>query len=314
VERGEPFECRPYTEGPDRLGHLPDLSTREVNYVSWARLCVDVLDASSAWSDVVGVIGVPRSGLMVANRLALALNVPMGEPDTFRAAGFFHGGARYRDKRALPTEGRVLLLDDSTLSGRALGEAAEKLGGTLPGPFRCGSFEIIPAVFYATNPAMTSRHLRVLPSPRIFAWNWAHCHAAREFLWDFDGVICEDPKTPEDDEHRYVAELAGLRPRWVPTWPIRGIVTHRLERRRALTSVWLAAHGVEPLPPMIMRPEASAAERRAQGDQDGTWKGRVYAADKGARLFVESDLRQAARIHDVSGKPVLCPLADEFLA
>jgi hypothetical protein len=174
-------------------------------------------------------------------------------------------------------------------------------------------FHMVPAVLYTTRKDIGCHYVRHIPGHRLFAWNWLNHSALQNTLFDMDGVLCEDPEVSENGEAGYVAELATLKPLWIPKLKFSGIVTHRLEKRRKITTEWLRRHNVQ-LSSLTMRPEATCYERRAKKDQDGTWKGKVYAARPDATLFVESDLRQAKRIYEVSKKDVLCPPKDVFFS
>ena len=54
-----------------------------------------------------------------------------------------------------------------------------------------------------------------------------------------------------------------------------------------------------------MHPAKTPQERRAAKDH-AERKASEYNVDRLAQLFVESDVRQAKRIFDITGKPVLC--------
>jgi uncharacterized HAD superfamily protein len=125
---------------------------------------------------------------------------------------------------------------------------------------------------------------------------------------DIDGVVCHDPTAPEDDEQRYLADIKGARPLWIPSRPVKHFVTHRLEHRRDITKEWLHAHGIV-WSSLIMHPAKSCHERRAANNQDGTWKGHQAKA-LNVEWFIESCPNQARRIAEVSGKSVLCPATD----
>lgn len=248
--------------------------------------------------DVAAVYGVPRSGLLPATILATALGAPMFT----RSTGPL-GGSRMNWDIANLEDEPVLVVDDSAFTGRAMQEEV-KLWATWK--------KIHTVALYVTPEArdVVSLYADVVPAPRIFEWNFTHCDATEQMLWDMDGAICEDPKEWELEDHpEYARELPTLAPLYVPRRSIRGIVTNRIERHRVTTAEWLLRHGVECQddgPGLVMQPHESAEARRQDVDaRPGLFKGRVYAEDTGAALFVESDDRQARDIHAVSGKPVL---------
>lgn len=134
--------------------------------------------------------------------------------------------------------------------------------------------------------------------------------AARRSAFDIDGVLCRDPAVDEDDGgERYATFLRTAEPLLVPTAPVDRIVTSRLERDRAVTEAWLAAHGVRhrrlemlDLPTHEARLRPWVAERH---------KATALAASR-ARLFVESDPKQAKRIAALTGRAVLCLTTGDF--
>ena len=70
------------------------------------------------------------------------------------------------------------------------------------------------------------------------------------------------------------------------------------------TENWLRRHGVK-YARLIMHPAETPEARRAAHDH-AERKAAAYAKASKARLFVESDVRQARKIHEISGKSVLC--------
>jgi hypothetical protein len=58
-----------------------------------------------------------------------------------------------------------------------------------------------------------------------------------------------------------------------------------------------------------MHPAATCAERDRAGDV-ADMKGREFAKS-GCGIFIESEPRQAKHIHNISGKPVVCPATGE---
>ena len=280
-----------------------------MHFVTWAELHHDVAVFASRYRGKIdAVVGIPRSGSLIASLIALHLNIPC---DTAQALDdeWLNG---FND--LVVSEGkqcRVLVVDDSVLTGETM---AEVINHELSDQFVVVAY----AALYASREFVDNlkwrehdfefAYYRFVDSPRLFAWNWSHANHSASVMVDFDGILCRDPTAREDDVSGYVAELRIVPSLYLPTWPIRSIVTHRLEQHREIATAWLDAHEVA-WGKLIMRPESSCVERRAAG-QDGTWKGEQYHADPEALLFVESDPRQAERIAAVSHKPVYCPIVD----
>jgi uncharacterized HAD superfamily protein len=247
------------------------------------------------------VVGVPRSGLLVANLLSLAINVPMADLQGFIEGRILASG---RTKNLRPRSAHeyenVLLVDDSLNSGRAMREAVERIGRS---PY---SGNLTSCAVYGLKPSHPSVDiiLEALPQPRLFQWNFLHHAILESACFDIDGVLCCDPEQGDnDDSDRYLSFLSQARPYLRPTRRIGHLVTSRLERYRPQTEAWLAANDIS-YGKLWMLDLSSAAERRRL-KAHASFKSRVYQ-ESGALLFVESEPRQAREIALDSGKPVLC--------
>ena len=126
---------------------------------------------------------------------------------------------------------------------------------------------------------------------------------ARWILTDLDGVLCEDwPGDDDDGSEAYRRWTLTVAPRVRPLSKVRGVVTGRVETFRAETEEWLKRNGVE-----YDRLDVLFRDVTSRCGQDvGARKADVYAADSAAKLFIESDVRQAARIFELTQRPVLC--------
>ena len=102
---------------------------------------------------------------------------------------------------------------------------------------------------YVTSESVESVdvYARKMEFPRVFEWNLFHHPRQMLETWlDMDGVLCRDP-TPEenDDGDRYLDFIRNARPLFLPSVPVRGVVTSRLEKYRAATEGWLQRHKVK---------------------------------------------------------------------
>lgn len=262
---------------------------------------------NGAWKlppDLDVIVGVPRSGLLAANLLALHLNLPLTDVDGLIAGRLLGCGRRMR--QPLPdlrsTQCHALILDDSVASGRSMQRVRERLATG-----RVAARLTFATVYGPTDVSAATAVDVVLdrcPHPRVFEWNLMHGAQIGHSCVDIDGVLCRDPTQQEnDDGPRYARFLAEAEPLLLPSQPIGCLVTCRLEKYRAQTQAWLDRHDVE-YDELIMLDLPTAADRRAAGCH-GRFKGEVYRA-RPHNLFVESSLRQAIEIADVANKPVLC--------
>jgi uncharacterized HAD superfamily protein len=127
-------------------------------------------------------------------------------------------------------------------------------------------------------------------------------------------VLCEDWKGPpeKNNDELFSAHLKNARPLYIPHVPIRAVVTSRLERYRKETENWLQRHGVH-YRDLIMHPAKTPEERRAMNDHSAR-KAAAYMQSDDTVLFVESDIRQARTIHQLTSRPVLCIDTMEMLS
>jgi uncharacterized HAD superfamily protein/orotate phosphoribosyltransferase len=249
-------------------------------------------------ADVGLVVGVPRSGLLAASILALQLNLPLTDVEGYIAGRQLMTGRR--TARTAPGGGgqpRAVVVDDSILTGGQF----EKTRAAIEAAGRDG---VLHAAAFVTRESsgMVDAFGEIVPPPRIFAWNLLHHRElmARACI-DIDGVLCLDPTEEEnDDGPRYGAFLATARPLFVPSVPVKYVVTSRLERYREETARWLERHHVQ-YSELVML-DADAETRRRTG-LHAHHKARFYTRS-GTDLFIESDYGQAVEIAALSGRQV----------
>ncbi len=249
--------------------------------------------------DIDLIVGIPRSGMLPANLLSLYLNVKYTDIDSF-IEGRVYGAGQRGDLMEEKSIKKILVIDDSVLSGYALRKAKDKLNHLSQ------RFDFLYGVVYATDE--TKKHLdfycEVVPTPRVFQWNiFHHTNLMKDACFDLDGVMCVDPPV-DDDGEQYLAYITDATPLYIPSVNIGTIVTCRLEKYRKVTEEWLCKHGVK-YDKLVMLPFANKEERMRWG-QHGAYKGKEYKKRESSNLFVESNLSQALEISRVSNKPVFC--------
>jgi orotate phosphoribosyltransferase len=165
---------------------------------------------------------------------------------------------------------------------------------------------VYAAIFIADHMRSELNHFgEVVGSSCIFEWNIFHDESilANSCL-DMDGVICCDPSKEEnDDGNLYAMFLQKTRPLHKPSQEVGYIVTSRLESYREETVRWLEEHEVK-FRHLIMLDLPDRESRRVSACA-GAYKAEVYR-NTGADLFIESSLRQAVEIANLSQQNVFC--------
>ncbi len=274
-----------------------------MNYRSVADLNETIINSLSVIPrDVDLVVGIPRSGMLAANLLALHLNLPVIDLEGFiegRRLGCGVRGKRRGVHESVECATKALVLDDSVLSGATICAARRRVANS---PFDC---KVIYGAVYVAPEAQSEVDLffEELLVPRVFEWNLMHGGMLKHACVDIDGVLCVDPTEQEnDDGPKYRQFIEHAKPLLLPTAPLGWLVTCRLEKYRDRTEQWLAQHGVR-YERLYMMDLPNKAARLASGSH-GSFKARIYQSTK-AILFVESSQRQAVEIARLSGKPVL---------
>lgn len=253
--------------------------------------------------DVDLVVGVPRSGTMAGNILALYLNLPFTDLDHFINRDPLKTGSTRKSSRWIKNIGEarhVLIVDDSISSGEAMREVRNTVNGA---GFSCNfTYLAIYALGISKNQADLT--FETVEQPRMFEWNFMHSWQLKYCCLDIDGVICEDPKRSQnDDGEKYLDFINNAPPKFLPTQPVGKLVSSRLEKYREPTAAWMEKYHVE-YDELILMDGVTAAERALSGGH-AKHKADVYKACD-AILFIESDYEQALEICKLSGKPVLC--------
>jgi uncharacterized HAD superfamily protein/hypoxanthine phosphoribosyltransferase len=252
--------------------------------------------------DIDLVVGVPRSGLLAANIIALQMNIPVMDLESFLIGRDAQVGRTVAPTMKVSTHGnwkKVIIIDDSIASGESLKEVQAKVQSY---DLSC---EIIYGVIYGIRSFYDNVDIvfEVVENPRIFEWNMMRHSIIRDACFDIDGVLCHDPLlTDNDDGNKYMRFLLSARPLYKTHIPVRHLVTSRLEKYRAQTEEWLRQHGIEYEKLWML--DLPSAEERRRLNAHATFKAKIYNETK-ALIFVESEDDQASDIARISNLPVL---------
>lgn len=256
--------------------------------------------------DVDLIVGVPRSGMLPANLLALYLNRPYTDIHSFINGHIYKAGARgqFFDVKQYK---KILVVEDSVASGAAMLEVKENLKHLE------NQFEIKYCAVYMVpgKEKLVDYYFENVPLPRYFQWNILNHSTLEKACFDIDGVLCPDP-TPEqnDDGEKYRHFLLNAPPLFIPGSKIGTIVTSRLEKYRPETEAWLKANNIKYNDLVMLDLPDMAARQKA--NNHGGHKAKAYMS-KPYVLFVESEMAQALEINRLSKKPVLCTANFEMI-
>ena len=250
-------------------------------------------------ADIDIVVAIPRDGIIVAALIGLYRSIPFIDVDGFCNRRVFTPGKKYRSYWDSGKIKKVLLVDDTMVTGDSMAEAQERI-------LALGwDIKLYTAAIYLfeTNLADTvgkvDFYSRVLPKGQlIFEWYITHQESRlADALVDLDGVLCANPTEEQlTTGKRYLEfiKTAGLALR--PMVEIGTIITGRNEEYREPTTEWLEQHGIS-YRNIIMRPGEVADHAKFKAD---------HYRKSTAKLFIESSVAQAKYISVTTGKPVLC--------
>ena len=249
------------------------------------------------------IVGIPRSGIIPAHMIALDLNISICSLDDLIADKELKSYSTRKTREAKikrPSEAKkILIVEDSYNTGRRIPEHRRALGSALL------SKVTFMAVYSAVENPDIDIYLELVPQPRVFEWNIFHHEATlSQSCFDMDGVLCEDPvESDNDDGPRYIAFMKSAKPKYIPIYKIKTIVTSRLEKYRPYTEKWLKDHGVE-YENLLMLDGYTAEERRKQS-LHAPFKANHFTEEHYS-IFFESNYDQAVKIAELTGKQVYC--------
>lgn len=277
-------------------------------YITLSDLMLDIRkNLSKIPHDIDFVIGIPRSGMIVASVISEMINVPLIDLESFIHGQNPVGGHRlelFRDKKT----NKVLVVDDTCYSGRAINEAKSKL--------KDFNYEFIYCVAYLEgfHPENIDIWLRDVSSYSkqdiqvIYEWNLHnhYPHIMSRCIYDIDGVLCIEEGRPDDsDEEGYENYIKNATPLFIPKVPVGAICTYRITKYKDITEEWLRKNGIK-YGSLFMFNASNWRERNYSGISPEVAKADLYKNHPEYILFIESNDREAQRIHQLSGKQVLC--------
>jgi len=279
-------------------------------FVTAAQLQTDIKTlVSKIPPDITAIAGVARSGLSVATMLSMYLHLPMV---TIRQTAndvvdTGNGWRLGKQKHIAPKRGKVLVVDDTVMTGNSL----RTIDPLLKKEF--GNY--LTAAVYVNPLALRKPDIYAvqLGWPHLLEWNLFNSVLSPNMACDFDGILCRDCALGQDDDGpKYLDFIRNAKPLYLPRKvPIPLIVTARVEKYRAETLAWLQRHGVR-VNQLVMHPARTTRDR--ERDNIAAFKAahftewaKKHRASPPPLAFIESEDRQAKRIAEISKRIVICP-------
>ncbi|HSP57565.1 MAG TPA: phosphoribosyltransferase family protein, partial [Halomonas sp.] len=190
------------------------------------------------------VVGIPRSGMIPAYMIGLLLNLNCVDLNSFLNNARIMSGSTRKGARYLKTAWdakRILLVDDSVMTGRSMRAALEEVG-------RKTSHQVTRLAIYVERDSIkfVDAYFQILPGPRVFQWNIFHHPVLGSSCLELDGLLCLEPSREKArDEKQYRDLLINAKPLILPTYKVHTVVTDRSEDYRELTLRWLMENNIE---------------------------------------------------------------------
>ncbi|MBD5391691.1 phosphoribosyl transferase [bacterium] len=281
---------------------------KNLQYKTYADLIIDIKSNIDKLPPADLIVGIPRSGMVPAYMIGLALSKPVCSIQEFLDGSILSDKATFRLKFNRDIK-NVIIIDDSVNTGRAM----QTVRPMVQESGLASQYNIKYGAVYYRPGAQDFVDFALCPvsQPRMFQWNYLnHCNLEKAAL-DIDGVLCCDPTPADnDDGEKYVNFILNAKPLYIPNYKVAALVTSRLEKYRKQTEEWLAKNGVK-YDKLYMLQDMSAEERR-KNNVHAHHKAAVYKKLNNVNIFIESDRQQAKQIAELSGKLCFCATTDEL--
>jgi len=239
------------------------------------------------------IVGIPRSGLLIASIIALKLAKPLTTPELFIKEVIWASKKIQTGKKIR----KVLLVDDTISSGKSMQKATQLLLS------HCKEINLNKAALIIADKSksLVDNYYEIIPEPRIFEWNMMHSKKGKT-CFDMDGVLCENcPPGFDADEEKYTAWIDSAKPYLIPSYEIDAIISNRLEKYRTLTEKWLTRNRVK-YKELILWDLQSKEERK---NQYGKHKIDILLSIK-PDIYFESSLNESEQIWKSTKIPTIC--------
>lgn len=255
-------------------------------------------------NDVDLIVGLPRSGMLIATMISLYLNLPLTDIDSLLNDKIYESGITKKNSKwikKIEEARKILVVEDSSNTGTSIQKFKDQISN-----YKYKDKIILLTVFVTKETKkLTDMYFEICSMPRLFEWNYIHHIGVENACFDIDGVLCDDPTEEQnDDGEKYVDFIKNAKVKLKPTFTIECLVTNRLEKYRKETEEWLKKNDIK-YNKLIMSPFENK-EERIRNNSYGSFKAKLYKKMLKCNIFVESSKTQAIEIARISKKAVFC--------
>lgn len=281
-----------------------------MEYISYQKLIEDIkINFIKVPKDILGVIGVPRSGMLPATIIANQLNVGLCTINEFVEKGAIifdknHGNRKLRSVQSK----KILVVDDTCYNGTETKKNRAKLS--------CFNeeYEFVYMCIYLEGNCIVDKPdlylVNIVDKVKnsgfdicLYEWNLFSNPAIMEkTIFDLDGVLCAEPPD-ERNLTDYLHYINNPIPLIVPTLDRITVCTYRLIKYKEETLKFLDNVGLTEK--MVYMFNSNTYEERSK-TPPYVYKSYIYNKLSDYKLFVESNDNQAREICKITKKPVYC--------
>lgn len=262
-----------------------------MNYKSFEDLSRDIkTNLYKIPKDVTLIVGIPRSGLLAANLISLYANLPLTDIDNFIQGKVLCSSYQDEFSQKSAFKGKILIVDDSVATGKAILDAREKLKSIIDS----SSYELLFCCIYADP---EKKHLvdisfMLLNRPRVFEWNLFHNKIMEKSGITLSGVLAIMPQSSKQTElKKHSNFLLQALPFIIPKKKI-GTLIHTVEETDLeSTENWLKENRVQ-YDELLVKENINIPLE--------------YKKRKNLTFFITSSKQEAQEIFEKSGKNVYC--------
>ncbi|RUR28308.1 hypothetical protein ELY33_14005 [Vreelandella andesensis] len=243
------------------------------------------------------VVGIPRSGMIPAYIISLALNVNCTDISSLVNNFPLKKGVTRGIKNNISQPwdaNKILLVDDSILSGDSLRKEMKSIPNFL-------KKRITTLAVYSNKPVRNDVNIVIefIPLPRVFEWNIFHHKIIEESCISLEGVISINKSNGKD----------VIKSSYLPSQKVNTIVSCRHELQRQKVVDWLKLNSVSFTNLIMVNNDVEL--NNMDNFSIAKFKSEAFR-NSSARLYIEGDAEQAKMINRNSNKPVYCQASSKI--